>query len=113
MGLESYTNYIYVRLILHRVCYHNNVCTLVVPNLVWVFMSNQYADDIDPIQNPGCRKNNQSQGLLECNGSTSILFDGVIGGHYQMMKVYCNITHGDKNSYPNVACSCLFHLIPL
>ena len=41
---------------------------------------NNYADDIDPIQNPGCRKNNQSQGLLECNGSTSILFDGVIGG---------------------------------
>ena len=42
-------------------------------------MSNQY-DDIEPIQNPGCRKNNQSQELLTCPGSTSILFDRVIGG---------------------------------
>ena len=50
-----------------------------MPNLIWVFTSNQYADDIEPIQNPEC-ENNQSKGLLTCPGSTSILFDEVIGG---------------------------------
>ena len=79
MGGLRKLNKLYICLILHRVCYHNNIFTLAVPNLIWVFMSNQY-DDIEPIQNPECRKNNQSQGLLTCLGSTSILFDGVIGG---------------------------------
>ena len=66
-------------MIFHHVCCHNNVFALVVPAFIWVFTSNQYADDIEPIQNPEC-KNNQSKGVFTCPGSTSILFDGVIGG---------------------------------
>ena len=80
MGGLRKLNKLYVCLILYHVCYHSNVFTLAVPNLIWVSTSNQYDDDIEPIQNPGCRKINQSQGLLQCDGSTSILFDGVTGG---------------------------------
>ena len=79
MGGLRKLNKLYICLILHHVCYHNNVFTLAVPNLIWVLQSNQYDDDIEPIQNPGCTKT-QSQGQLQCDGSTSILFDGVIGG---------------------------------
>ena len=56
------------------------VFTLVVPSLIFVSTSNQYADDIEPVQNFGCGKINQNEGQLKCNGSTSILFDGAIGG---------------------------------
>ena len=57
--------------------YHDNVYILVVPNFIWVMPSNQYDDDIEPIQDPQCRS---IQGLLACPGPLSILFDGVIGG---------------------------------
>ena len=47
-----------------------------MPDFIWVLESNQYDDDIEPIQNPQCSSN---QGLLTCPGPLSILFDGVIG----------------------------------
>ena len=48
-----------------------------MPDFIWVLPSNQYDDDIEPIQDPQCTSN---QGLLTCPGPLSILFDGVIGG---------------------------------
>ena len=57
--------------------YHDNVHILVVPNFIWIFPSNQYDDDIETIQDPQCQS---ISGLLTCPVSTSILFDGVIGG---------------------------------
>ena len=47
-----------------------------MPDFIWVLPSNQYDDDIEPIQDPQCTSN---QGLLTCPGPLSILFDGIIG----------------------------------
>ena len=60
--------------------HHNDNChlfNLVAPDFIWVLPSNQYDDDIEPIQDNQCIN---SQGLLTCPGPSSILFDGVTGG---------------------------------
>ena len=56
--------------------YHNDAYILAVPEFIWVFPSNQYDDDIEPLRDSQCTG---IQGLLTCPGSPSILFDGVIG----------------------------------
>ena len=60
------------------VSYHNcnDIFVLVVPNFIWFLESNQFDDDIEPIQDPQCT---DTQALLTCPGRPSILFDGVIG----------------------------------
>ena len=56
--------------------YHNDVCILAVPAFIWVLPSNQYDDDVVPIQDPQCIG---TTAFLTCPGPPSILFDGVIG----------------------------------
>ena len=74
-----------------------------MPDFIWVMPSSQYDDDIEPIQDPQCTSN---QGPLTCPGPLSILFDGVLGDHYQMMKIYYNSTHGNDNSHPGLMLQC-------
>ena len=56
--------------------YHNDIFVLVMPDFILVLPSNQYDDNIEPIQDPHCV---DLQSLLYCAGHASILFDGVIG----------------------------------
>ena len=47
-----------------------------MPDFIWVWASNQFDDDVEPMQDPQCTG---IQRVLTCPGSPSILFDGVIG----------------------------------
>ena len=53
----------FIYLILHHVCYHNNVFVVVMPAFIWVLPSNQFNDDIIPMRDPQCTG---IQGVLTC-----------------------------------------------
>ena len=54
-----------------------------MPNIYWVFESNQYDSDLPHLEDSQCRSTLSSSGdnplLLTCEGSSSTLFDGIIG----------------------------------
>ena len=55
---------------------------LVVPDSIWIFQSNQYDNNVEYLQDPQCSvagNSTQNGTLLKCAGSSSALFDGIIG----------------------------------
>ena len=56
-----------------------------MPDVIWVFQSNEYDDDVGCLQDDQCnvtangKRSSEAEILLTCAGPPSTLFDGVIG----------------------------------
>ena len=61
------------------------IFVLVIPDLIWLFQSNAYDQDVGYLQDNQCNvtangnRNSEAAVLLTCAGPPSTLFDGVIG----------------------------------
>ena len=90
----------------------------VVPDVIWVFQSNECDQAVGCLQDDQCnvtangKRSSEAEILLTCAGPPSSLFDGVIGGMMNHReRNYYSTTRGDNSSHPGLMlqCSLILH----